>query len=446
MSFLFEDRTQLGALMNRHDWSRTPLGSPDTWPLSLRTIVGTVLASRYPFWIGWGPDLLLLYNDPYAQILGTKHPSALGRPASEVWREIWHVVGPRIDRVVSTGRATFDEALLLVMERHGYAEETYFTFSYSPLFDDGGGIAGNFCVVVEDTERVIGARRLALLRDLATSLASATSERDVFNAVERSLAGEPRDIPFSLLYTFDSSTSQARLRAWSGFEDGGVEDTIDLTSPSASWLLNEVASGRMAAPIAFAPGDRQLPHGAWETAPRQVLVLPLAQQGQTAPAGALVAGLNPCRPFDEGYQSFLGLVAGQVASGLANARAHEEERRRAEALAAVDRAKTAFFSNVSHEFRTPLTLMLGPTEDALAGEGVMHREQLETVYRNELRLLKLVNSLLDFSRIEAGRARATYEPTNLAALTADLASTFRSAIERGGLARSAVSAARFVGS
>src|SRR5262249_20300805 len=156
------------------------------------------------------------------------------------------------------------------------------------------------------------------------------------------------------------------------------------------------------------------------------------KQGQTAPAGALVAGVNPHRPLDEAYRTFVSLFAGQVAAGLASARACEAEQRRAETLEACDRGKAAFISNISHAFPTRLTLLLGPTEDALASGGVITREQLELMHRNELRLLKLVNSLLDFSRIEAGRTEARYQATDLSAITKDLASTFRSAIERGG--------------
>jgi len=180
----------------------------------------------------------------------------------------------------------------------------------------------------------------------------------------------------------------------------------------------------------------ELPHGPWSKPPHQALVLPLAQQGQKHPAGVFIAGTNPFRRFDDGCRSFIGLLGGQIAAGLANARAYEQERRRAQALAEIDRAKTTFFNNVSHEFRTPLTLLLGPLEDARRSEDALPpetRQQLQVARRNSLRLLKLVNTLLDFSRIEAGRVHARYEPVDLCALTADLASTFQSAMDRAGL-------------
>jgi signal transduction histidine kinase len=176
-----------------------------------------------------------------------------------------------------------------------------------------------------------------------------------------------------------------------------------------------------------------LPFGDWDRPPHLALAAPIVQQGQMQPAGMILVGLNPFRPLSESYSAFVDLVAAQIASGLASARAYEAERQRAEALAEIDRAKTAFFSNVSHEFRTPLTLMLGPLEDALTGRDGAERERLEMVHRNGLRLLRLVNTLLDFSRIEAGRVRATFRPTDLAAYTGELASNFRSACESGGL-------------
>jgi signal transduction histidine kinase/CheY-like chemotaxis protein len=181
------------------------------------------------------------------------------------------------------------------------------------------------------------------------------------------------------------------------------------------------------------PRHVEWPRGTWDHEPLQAVLLPLPSRGAAPPAGVLVAGLNRFRPFDASYRNFIALFANQVSAALEGAHLFEEERERAAALAELDRAKTAFFSNVSHEFRTPLTLMLAPTEDALTRGGVLAGKELETVYDNELRLLRLVNTLLDFSRIQAGRISAAYRLVDLARLTTDLASTFRSAVERAGL-------------
>jgi PAS domain S-box-containing protein len=185
-----------------------------------------------------------------------------------------------------------------------------------------------------------------------------------------------------------------------------------------------------------AVGCEPIPSTVWPEPVTRALVLPMARPGQDRLAGFVIAGISPRLNLDEGYRAFLELVARQVATSIAGARAYQEERRRAEALAEIDRVKTQFFSNVSHEFRTPLTLMIGPLEQLLSRSDLseIEREPLNVAHRNALRLQKLVNTLLDFSRVEAGRARAKFEPTDLAAYTAELASNFRSACECAGLA------------
>src|SRR5215210_1899278 len=402
-----------------HDWAATPLGPMDGWPQSLRTAVRIVLGSRFAMWMAWGPELTFFYNDAYREdTLAEKHPWALGRTTRAVWAEIWGDIGPRIEQVMATGEATWDQGLQLFLERRGFREETYHTFSYSPLSDDGGTTAGMLCVVVEETERVIGERRIATLRDLAAEATAATTERELFGAVERSLARNARDLPFAFAYTTPE-------------QEG--EPPVPATAGAPAWRDAVPAAG--AAVLVELSDRRDLPSGAWPEPPRQALAIALADTTRARSAGMLVAGLNPYRPLDEGYRGFLELLGGQIAASLASVRAREAERRRAEALAELDRVKTDFFSNVSHEFRTPLSLILGPAEDALAeaadGE---QAERLSVVFRNALRLQKLVNNLLEFSRIEAGHDEPEREPTELGGFTADLASMFRAATDRAGIA------------
>ena len=428
---------EMGALMRDFDWSKTPLGSAEQWPQSLRTVVRVLLTSRFAMWLGWGPELTFFYNDAYGRMsLGRKHPWALGRPAREVWEEIWPDIGPRIRTVMETGTATWDEALLLFLERSGYVEETYHTFSYSPLSNDRGEVSGMFCVVTEETERVIGERRLSSLRELAANLATTSTEREMLAATEKALSANPRDLPFALVYLFRDEIKHARLAATIGIEPGhaAAPEVLDATDPSAVWpIADDSATPILVEGLDGRFGD--LPMGAWDQPPDRAILVPIAKQGQERAAGFLVAALNPFRVLDDSYAGFVRLIAGQIAASLANARAYEEERRRAQALAELDRAKTTFFSTVSHEFRTPLTLMLGPAEDAMLdmSTSAMNRERAGVIHRNALRLLKLVNTMLDFSRIEAGRMRASYEPVDLASSTSDLASNFRSAVERAGL-------------
>jgi signal transduction histidine kinase/DNA-binding response OmpR family regulator len=435
---LFAGSGEMAALMRAKDWSSTPLGPPAGWDHSLRTVVRIMLTSRYAMWMGWGPELTFFYNDAYRPTLGAKHPWALGQPARQVWAEIWPAIGPRIDTVLQRGEATWDEGLLLFLERSGYPEETYHTFSYSPLPDDRGGIGGMLCVVTEETDRVLGERRLAVLRDLASRLAATNATHEVFAAVERCLGSNSPDLPFSLTYLFEDEARRARLVSRTEIAAGhpAAPEVIELAGAPSRWPLAEVLAQATEPVVAELDPGLVWPRGSWPHAPDRALLVPIAEQGQSRPAGVFIAGLNVHRPLDDAYRAFIRLFVGQLSAGFANARAYEAERGRATALAEIDRSKTIFFSNVSHEFRTPLTLMLGPIQDALAERerwSAEDAERWDLLHRNGLRLAKLVNTLLDFARIEAGRLEAAYEPTDLAALTRDLASAFRSAIEAAGL-------------
>lgn len=423
-------------VISAYDWSTTPLGHVASWPDSLRAAVRILVTSRFPMWMAWGPQLTMLYNDAYALVtLGNKHPWALGKPAQEVWYEIWRDIGPRIERVMTTGEASWDETLGLILERSGFPEETFHTFSYSPLAGANDKIEGMLCVVMEDTQRVRGERQLASLSTLAGALVDANTKFEVFAAIERGLAGE-KDIPFALVYCFEGDGSKLSLVAHSGIAPGhpAAPREIDTNSLGSPWPVDVLINSNRALTIdrleALFP---YLPTGVWDKPPRQARLLPITRRGQDKPAGVFIAALNPYRQFDAGYEGFLDLAAGQISASITNAEAYETEKRRAEELTDLDRAKTAFFSNVSHELRTPLTLILGPIEDSLLNQSPPSQESLKMLHRNALRLLKLVNGLLDFVRIEVGRVRANYEPTDLSLLTAQLASVFRSAVERAGL-------------
>jgi PAS domain S-box-containing protein len=431
---------EMGERTRGFDWSKTPVGPVAEWPQSLKTAVRIMLDARYPMFVWWGPGLINLYNDAYAPFLGQRHPNALGRPAAEVWAEIWHIVGPQAEAARTEGRATWSEEQLLVMERNGFLEETWFTWSYSPIHDDEGGIGGVFCACREDTHRVLVQRRLVTLRALADQTAQAKTVEGACEAAAATLAENRNDLPFALLYLLDDNGQRARLAALTGL----VADTaaspmiVELGDPISPWPFRQAAqTGKAVAVPELTARFGPLPAGVFPEPPQQAVVVPMARPGLAQSAGFVVAGVSPRLVFNDDYQGFLDLLAGHIATAVANARAYEEERKRAEALAELDRAKTAFFSNVSHEFRTPLTLMLGPLEDALSEtDGQLppeKRERLEIALRNGVRLQKLVNTLLDFSRIEAGRVRATFEPTDLAAFTAELASNFRSACEKAGL-------------
>lgn len=439
---LFPGDGEMARRMRAFDWSATSLGPVERWPSALRTSVSTCLECAFPIVLWWGPELVFLYNDEYRSILGpAKHPAALGAAGAEVWREVWDVIGPMLSRVMTRAEATRSRDLLLLIERSGYPEEAYFSFSYSPIYDDAHQVSGVFSPVIETTDRVIGERRLRALRDLASQCTRANSEAEAYECAAAVLAQNLSDVPFALIYSVDPEHGTARLEATAGIERTSPAAPAEIRASAEGarhWPLRAVIESAVVQEV----GDLRrrfadLPSGAWTAPPRSALLLPVLLPGQARPHAVLVAAVSPMRALDAQYRTFFELVANQLAAGVANARALEEERRRAAALAEIDRAKTAFFSNVSHEFRTPLTLMLGPLEDIIAERSrVLPPDVADTLaiaHRNGQRLLRLVNTLLDFSRIEAERADATYEPVDLGAATAELASVFRSAIERAGL-------------
>jgi PAS domain S-box-containing protein len=430
---------ETGARMRALDWTQTPLGDPRHWPQSLKTIVRVMLDSRYAMWMAWGPSLTFFCNDAYFPTVGIRRDWVLGSPAEQVWKEIWSDIGPRIEQVLEHGEATWDEALLLYLERSGFPEETYHTFSYSPVYDDHNRIAGMLCVVTEVTERVIGERRLRLLRDLAAHLGGVENAQDSCRRAMEVLAQYPFDVPFAALYLADPQNQMLRLIAsTSELDQRQLPSAAAYQDLQGPWPLAQVLRDNKRRHLTQLPADGiRIAAAPLDGLVEQALVLPIGSPGQEAPAGLAILGLSPRRALDDAHLAFIDLVMGQIASAIADAQTYEAERARAEALAELDRAKTAFFSNVSHEFRTPLTLMMGPLEQALAADAgslaPRLRQELEVVQRNGQRLTKLVNTLLEFSRLEAGRSQAAYEPTDFSRLSAELASTFRAAIERAGL-------------
>ncbi|MDQ4092320.1 MAG: ATP-binding protein, partial [Actinomycetota bacterium] len=420
------------------DWSGTPVGPIQQWPQNLCTAVGIMLESRHPMLIWWGSEFTMFYNDAFMALAGRKHPAGLGKRGAEMFADIWPTIGPMLNGVRSIGAATWVDDQLLVMNRRGLEEETYWTYSYSPIRDTNGRVDGVFTATTDTTARVLGERRLRTLRELGeiTAVEAATVE-DACAAALRVLTRNRADVPYGLAYVLDDDAASARLVASFGLRAGSPVMPASLPDPRYGADIWKVATRGQA--ILSSDLDRGTFLGGDGTIggapPRAAVVLPLVVGGR--PTGALVAGASPYRVLDDDYRSFFDLVAGQVSTVVADVRAYQAERRRAEELAQLDRAKTEFFANISHEFRTPLTLMMGPLAELRAAPTVAtdarSRENVEMIHRNGLRLGKLVNSLLDFARIQASRLEAAYEPVDLAAFTLELASVFRAAVERAGL-------------
>jgi signal transduction histidine kinase len=435
---------EMGERIRAFDWARTRLGAPENWPQSLRSAISIMLPSKAQILLIWGPDLITFYNDAYRPVFGDKHPRVLGIPVREAWSELWeNGLKALFEGVLTTGEAFWASDRLFVVSRFGFTEETYFDVSYDPVRVETGDVGGVFCIVTETTGRVVGERRLRTLRELSARTVGAQAAGEACEVAANILAENPYDVPFVLIYLLEPNSLNAILTGSAGLEASPAAPKLICLGSSSEehsgkWPLESVFdSGRIVVVPELTKRFGALSAGAWPEPPHTAVVLPIRNSGQERCAGFLIAGVSPRRPLDEQYKAFYELLASQIGTAVSNARAYEAESKRAEALAELDRAKTAFFSNVSHEFRTPLTLMMAPVEDALADRERLlqpaDRERLEIVHRNGLRLQRLVNTLLDFSRIEAGRVKANYERTDLAAFTAELASNFRSACERAGI-------------
>jgi PAS domain S-box-containing protein len=431
--------SEVGRDLSAVDWESTPLGPPDEWPQSLKTAVRILLSSKFSMWMAWGPELTFFCNDSYRRdTLGKKYPWALGRPASEVWSEIWDDIAPRISTVMSTGEATWDDSLLLLLERSGFIEETYHTFSYSPLSADDGRIEGMLCVVSEVTDEVISTRRMTTLRDHAARTTGQLTETEAIDAAREQIEADPLSLPFGLVYLLEADATSLRRACCAGVADDHplAPARIGIDDASSPWPVEEPLAGEQVL-VELSALPHEPPPGPWGEPPTHALVVPLVGPASSRPYGVLVVGLSRYRPVDQVYTGFVELLAGQLAAAITAARTFEGEKRRAETLARLDQAKTDFFTNVSHEFRTPLTLLLGPAADALndpapVGEDVQ-RARFEVIHRNGQRLLQLVNSLLDFSRLEAGGVTSHFEPVDLARVTEPLVTMFESAAAQAGL-------------
>ncbi|MGK5683803.1 SpoIIE family protein phosphatase [Actinoplanes sp. URMC 104] len=432
---LFAGGGATGRLMSRLDWSATDVGPVETWSQSMRAAVRIVLSSRYPMLLLWGPTYTQLYNDAYSALIGDKHPDALGGDVRVTLAEGWDVLEPLIADARATGVASWVPALQLALDRSGYREEAYFSVSHAPARDDDGTTAGILTVCSEVTEQVVGERRLRLLRDLAVPAGGRTADVGQVCTQLCAVIGEHRiDVPFAAIYLRDGAV----LRRAGVVGADGVDAVLPrrVSPRDDGWNLLVAAAGE-AVDVEDVAERLTVTGGAWDDPVRTAVALPLPSAERSQPLGVLLAGVSPSRGLDETYRSFFELLAQQVAVAVRNAQAYQEERDRAAALAELDRVKTDFFTNVSHEFRTPLTLMMGPLTDALAdaGEplGPAQRDRMEIALRSANRLLSLVNNLLTFSSVEAGRAEHRPRPIDLARYTAELAGVFRAAVERADL-------------
>ena len=339
---------EMGALMRAKDWSETPIGPVEGWSLSLRMMVSFLLANRFPLLLWWGPEYVSIYNDAYRPVLGAKHPRSLGQSVRECWAEIWDLLKPLIDTPFEGGPATWMDDLPLEVNRHGFVEETHFTIAYSPVPDETApnGIGGVLATVHEITEKVIGERRIAALRDLGARTAEGKTAEEACAIAAQALAGHARDIPFALLYLVDEAGQRARLVGATGVGKGEAAAPVALeldrvAGRDTEWPLAEVLrSGTGVTVENLSRCFSNVPAGPWSDPPHTAVVVPIKSNIAHRLAGFLIAGASPRLKLDDHYRGFFDLAAAQIATAIANARSYEEERKRAEALAEIDRAKT----------------------------------------------------------------------------------------------------------
>ncbi|MFF5174647.1 SpoIIE family protein phosphatase [Micromonospora sp. NPDC000089] len=446
---LFPGADPTSAAHRATDWAATPLGPVETWPAELRAAVRTVLPSTIPMLIWWGPELVQIFNHAYTPHLGDKYPAGIGQPAAECWPDVWDAMGPLAEGVLAGRGAAHGENTMLYMHRRGYWEETYWTFSYSPIHDDRSAVTGIFVATSDVTGRVVGDRRLALLRELGElSIAEADSARDAARAAAAVLARDRTDLPVGRFYLNEDQIlgdeppsgepGPGALTLVAAFGDASPQqlDRLD----GLPELAEVLRTGRPA-PVTglgeLLPPARRPDLEAGPVPVVEGMVLPLLATGRSTPVGVLVLGVSPFLPLDRPYRHFMDLVASRVSTALTDVLAYDAQRRRATALAELDRAKTEFFTDVSHELRTPLTLITGPVRESLADRGEplppAQRHRLELVHRHAGRLRKLVDDMLDFARIEGGRLEPERVPTDLAALTSGVAASFEHAMRAAGL-------------
>jgi signal transduction histidine kinase/DNA-binding response OmpR family regulator len=427
----------MGERMRGFDWGRSALGASESWPCSLRAVVRLMLDSRHAMWMLWGEELSFLCNDACLPMLGRERDGVLGIRADAVWQERWADIGPRVREVLEKGESSRTDGQLLFLERGGFPLETYHRSSYVPLRDDCARLTGVLCTVDEVTDAVLAQRRLHTLQTLGAALGveRARTAEEACRLAVSTLAANARDIPWAAALALEHD--RAQLLALAGADAGlfglGAPSRLD-RRPLSRWPLQEARRTRR--PILIeGTEDLGLRAGAGTRVVSRACAIPVAAPGHEDIPVILLVGLSPSLHFDAAYREFLDQCAFHLARGFGSAPNQPQERNKLSAPGELERAKARFFSNVSHEFLTPLTLMLGPIEDALKDPHIPAALQtrLHLIHQNSLRLLKLVNSLLDFSRLEAGLLQPIFEPTDLAGATRAIASSFQPAMTRAGL-------------
>jgi signal transduction histidine kinase/DNA-binding response OmpR family regulator len=436
---VFEGPGEVRRVARAVDWAATPLGPVASWSPLLRGTIRTVFRSGFPILINWGPELVTIYNDACLPLMGAKHPLAIGSPMRDVWPESWDRIRGRIDQVVQEGHTTRGEDERYMLERHGYPEECYFTFSESPVVENDGTIVGMLTVSNETTGKILNERRMGMVRDLGLlSVAERGSTAETCVAALEVMEKTRETVPFAVAFLEpDDGGLPQRVAAFGLTPDACARGLTEFSGDPAGILDRVVTLGKTEEVTGLGdlvPGAL-LPGPLGDLVPDAAMVVPLTVSGRSQPIGALVLGVNPYRRLDDEYRAFFALLGRQIRVALTDTVAYAYERSRVQVLADLDRAKMEFFQNVSHELRTPLTLLLAPLQDMLetTTRGSADREDLEAAVRAADRLRRMVDALLDFSGAEAGSVTPSRDPVDLGGATVEVASMFRSTAQHAGL-------------
>ncbi len=430
---------EMGALVKAKDWSLTSLGPRDRWPELLRSVVNLCLNSSAPMSVAWGPHFVQIYNDSYRSFCGSKHPESLGQDFRTVWAETWHLVSEAFE-MASEGQPSPLVKRRVFLDRLGYLEEVFLASSFSPIFDSDGRVAGILHPVTEITDQVLGERRLRVIQSITDRLVGVRTVKAAVAEAVRTLKRHKLELPFVLFYTVDPSEDEAHLCDSSGLESAGVDvlaSTIDLRNNASSWPVDHVLSSGETMELTDLSARVSIVCSPYEEPLEEAVLMPLALDREDLPSAVLIAGVSARKRLDTPYRNFFSMLRYTIENELSHAGAYEDVCLQTEALEERDRLKTAFFTQISHELRTPLTLLIGPVSEMLKtgreSLSEMDIRRLEIANRNALRLMKLVNALLDFAQIEAGRVEPVYTPVDLPTRTRELASMFESAFELAGV-------------
>jgi len=393
----------MGLAVRSFDWASTPLGPMSAWPQSLRLAVGICLNSRFPMFVWWGAKLINIYNDAYIPVLGKRHPGALGQPAREIWSEIWDVIGPQADAVMLHGEATWNERALLVMERNGFAERTFFSWSYSPIFGENGEIVGLFCACTEETQRVLAEDALreseARFRQLADAM-----PQIVWTARPDGTLDYYNRRWFEYINMPESALDRA---TWDRFIH-----PADLQRVYEAWATSVRSGDSYQTEFRVRRADEMF---------RWFLVRAVSVKDEE---GRIIRWLGTCTDIHDEKQ-----LQARNEDLLESERTARNEAERASQM------KDEFLATLSHELRTPLNAILGWAQILRDGPADAEdlREGLDTIERNARAQTQIIEDLLDMSRIINGKIRLDVRQIDPAVIVYAAVNTVKPAADAKGI-------------